>query len=393
MRDVLYLAWRYLAYNKVKTAVLVAAVTVTVYLPAGLQILVSQSAAELTARAQATPLLVGAKGSPLELVLNSLYFASDTPSTLPYAQVSRVEESGLARAIPLYTRYRAHEGRIVGTTLEYFEFRGLEIARGRTLEMLGECVLGARVARQANLEPGDYVLSAKESVFDITDYPLKMKVVGVLKPVGTADDEVVFVDVKTAWVIEGLGHGHQDLRQPGASSGVLRTEGKKIIANASVVVYNEITPENLSSFHFHGDPETFPLTSVIVLPPDEKSSTLLQGRYLGDKEVVQIVKPTTVMNELLDTILTVRNYVLVAVVLVGVATLATMILVFTLSLQLRKREIETMRKIGGSRLRMGSIVIMEIAGVLLAGLLLAGLLSLLTAAVAPVATRALILLS
>ena len=36
-------------------------------------------AKELTARAQATPLLVGAKGSPLELMLNSLYFESDTP--------------------------------------------------------------------------------------------------------------------------------------------------------------------------------------------------------------------------------------------------------------------------------------------------------------------------
>ena len=69
MTDVLYLAWRYLTYHKVKTFVLVSAAAIIVYLPVGLDIIVSQSAKELTARAQATPLLVGAKGSPLELVL------------------------------------------------------------------------------------------------------------------------------------------------------------------------------------------------------------------------------------------------------------------------------------------------------------------------------------
>ena len=59
MTDVLYLAWRYLSYHKGKTAVLVAAVAVIVYLPVGLNIVVGQSAAELTARADATPLLIG----------------------------------------------------------------------------------------------------------------------------------------------------------------------------------------------------------------------------------------------------------------------------------------------------------------------------------------------
>ena len=79
MRDVLFLAWRYLAHNRVKTAVLVGSIMLIVYLPVALRVLVRQSAAVLTARAEATPLLVGAKGSPLELALSSLYFESDTP--------------------------------------------------------------------------------------------------------------------------------------------------------------------------------------------------------------------------------------------------------------------------------------------------------------------------
>ena len=394
MTDVLYLAWRYLAYHRFKTAVLVAAVAIIVYLPVGLNVIVSQSAKELAARAQATPLLIGAKGSPLELVLNSLYFESDTPPAMRYAEVDRVEQSGMARAIPLYTRFRAGKSPIVGTVLEYFKFRGLEMAEGRTMARTGECVLGAAAADTAGVGPGKHVRSSPETVFDLAGvYPLKMKVVGVLKPTGTPDDLAVFVDVKTTWVIEGLAHGHQDLSRPDAAAGVLRKEGSKIIGNASVVEYNEITAENVSSFHFHGDPDTFPLTTVIVLPMDAKSKTLLQGRYLGEDERVQIVKPVAVMDDLLGTIFTVRRYVMVAVIILAVATLATMALVFVLSLQLRRREMETMQKIGGSKARIRGLVAVEILGVLVSGVLMAAILSALTGWFATTVTRMLVVLS
>ncbi len=101
MKNTLYLALRYLAYNRVKTLILVASITLIVYLPAGLRVLVSQSQDELATRAAVTPLLIGAKGSPLELVLNSLYFESDTPAEMASVEVGRVNDSGLATAIPL----------------------------------------------------------------------------------------------------------------------------------------------------------------------------------------------------------------------------------------------------------------------------------------------------
>ena len=130
--------------------------------------------------------------------------------------------------------------------------------------------------------PGGSVVSSPESVFDIAGvYPLRMRVAGVLAAADTPDDEAVFVDLKTAWIIEGLAHGHQDLSKPEAASAVLRREGNTYVANASVTQYNEITPANADTFHFHGDPSTFPITAVIAFPRDEKNATLLQGKYLG----------------------------------------------------------------------------------------------------------------
>jgi putative ABC transport system permease protein len=394
MAGILHLAWRYLAYHKVKTIVLVTAVTTIIYLPVALDIVVRHSARELTIRAQATPLLVGAKGSPLELVLNALYFESHPPASIRYAEVDRVRHSELARAIPLHTRFRAGKSPLVATTLDYFEFRGLELAEGRAMTMLGECVLGATAAKSAGVGPGGHVLSSSENVFDLAGaYPLRMKVAGVLRPTGTPDDLAVFTDVKTAWVIEGLAHGHEDLQRPVAADRILRTEGSRIVANASVVEYQEITPDNAASFHFHGDPAGFPVTSVIALPHDTRCETLLQGRYLRDEETVQIVRPAAVMDDLLSTILTIRRYVLLAAVILGAATLATTTLVFVLSLQLRRREMQTLAKIGGSKRLIGSLVAVEILGVLGAGVLLAASLAAATGWLAAAVTRAFVLMS
>lgn len=394
MKDVFYLAWKHLAYHRIKTVVLVVSITMIVYLPLGLNTLVTQGAKELRVRANATPLLVGAKGSPLELVLSSLYFESDIPPSMRYAEVKRIEQTRLALAIPLYPRFRTRQSMIVGTSLEYFDFRGLKIKSGRTFGMLGECVLGAQAARMSGSQPSDTVSSAPESVFDIAGiYPLKMKVVGVLQPTGTPDDRAVFVDIRTAWVIEGLAHGHDELSRSGGDSAVLRRDGNTIIANASVVQYNEITPENVASFHFHGDSVEFPVTATIVVPQNEKSATLLQGRYLSDDELVQIIRPNDIMDELLRMVLTVQRYMMLAVALAGIATLATMILVFCLSLQLRQREMETIVKIGGSRARIASLIAAEIVGVIVAGVAMAGLGSLGTRWLVVYTTRLFILIT
>ncbi len=373
MRGALYLAWRYLAHHRGKTAILVASITLIVFLPLGLDVLVGQSAAELTARAQSTPLLVGSLGSPLELVLNSLYFEPDEPETMPYAEVTRIAESGLADPIPLHLRFRVRQHPVVGTTLEYFDFRGLRITEGRRMAVLGECVLGAKAARELDVSVGEWVVSSPEGVFDLAGvYPLRMRVVGVLAPAHSPDDRAVFVDVKTAWIIQGYGHGHQDLATPQAESAVLAREGSRITANASVVQYNEITEENLDSFHFHGDLADYPVTAAIAIPRDERSRALLLGRYEAPGEAAQIVRPLAVMNELLDTIFTVQSYVVAAIGSVAVATLATAALVFLLSLRLRRREIETMVKIGGARRSVAAVLVSEVAFVLAVAVCLAG---------------------
>jgi putative ABC transport system permease protein len=373
MLDSLYIAWQYVRYNKIKTATLIACITLIAFLPISLELLLDESEQQLTSRATSTPLVVGAKGSALDLLMNTLYFGDEVPEMITMDASNRVTDTDLAGSIPLYVRFKARGAPIVGTTLDYFDFRGLEIERGSSLTMLGDCVLGASVAERLNLKPGDALLSSPETLFDLAGvYPLKMKVAGVLKKSHTSDDLAVFVDLKTAWIIQGLMHGHKDVTKTTDTSVILKKTKKNVSASAKLFQFTEITEENMDSFHFHGNPSAYPITAVITLPHDTKSGTILQGRFLSMKEIYQIVKPEQVIDGLLQNIFRIKNVLDSVIVIVGLATLLAIVLVFALSLRLRQREIQTIFKLGCSRMTIVRLIGAEIFIIVLTSSVLCG---------------------
>jgi len=374
MSGALFLGWRYLAHHRFKSGILIASITLMLFLPAATRLLVEDSATALTARADVTPLILGARGSELELVLNTLYFHAESPVEIDNKTLIEAQSTSLAGFIPIHSKFHSQGAPIVGTSLDYFDFRGLDIADGRQIGLLGECVIGANVAARLGLGPGDSIISSPETVFDIAGvYPLKMTIAGVLDSAGTADDDAVFVDVRTSWIIQGLGHGHTDLAEPEAGAAVLSRRDNVVTANASLSQYAEITPENISAFHFHGSDETFPLTSIIAVPPDQKNATLLRGRY-HDNELLQLVLPGKVLDDLLETVFAVQNYVILGLAILSLATVAVITLVFLLSQQLRKGEFHTLSRIGASRGYILVLIASEIGFVfLISALLAAGL--------------------
>jgi putative ABC transport system permease protein len=361
MIDSLYIAWKYITYNKIKTATLVACITLISFLPLSLQLLLEESERQLMSRAVSTPLVVGAKGSALDLVMNTLYFDDEVPELMTMQASERVMDTDLALPIPVYVRFEARGNPIVGTTLDYLDFRGLRIAQGRQFAVLGDCVLGAKVAAELGLNPGDSLVSSPETLFDLAGvYPLKMQVVGILEKSHTSDDLAVFVDLKTAWVIQGLGHGHEDVTKLQDPTLVLKRTEKNVAATAKLYHYTEITDKNIDSFHFHGDLARYPITAVIVLPHDEKSGTILRGRYLSRGETRQIVRPQDVIDGLLQNIFRIKNVLDAVISVVALATILAVILVFALSLRLRQREIQTIFKLGCRRATIARLLSAEI---------------------------------
>lgn len=350
MTRVLYLAWRYVAYYRLKTAILVAGLALTMLLPLATHLLIRHFEAALKARALATPLVVGAKGNRFDLVLKALYFSSAAVDPVRWKDYEAVLDSELAQAIPIESRFTARGSPVVGTSIEYFEFRRLHVARGTLFTRIGQCVIGSHVATEFGLGPGDALFSDQTTLYDISrSYPLKMQITGVLAHSGTADDFAVFVDVKTTWIIAGLSHGHGDVTTSEAPGLIAIRDANGVRTTDAIVEYNEVTDENAASFHTHGSPGDLPLTAVIVLPQDRKAETILKARYREPGRTDQMLEPLHVIDELMERVFEVQRVFNLAFGLVAVSILLFMVLVVLLSQRLRAREMETMRKIGCGR--------------------------------------------
>ncbi len=153
---------------------------------------------------------------------------------------------------------------------------------------------------------------------------------------------------------------------------IIERTDANVVASARLVEYNEITEQNIASFHFHGAANEYPLSGVIAIPHDTRSGTLLRGRYLDGETDYQLVVPASVIDGLLANIFRIKNVLDAVIAVVGTAAVLALILVFALSLRLRQREFHTVFRLGGSRLTVVRLLAAEITIVVgLAGMLCA----------------------
>ena len=358
--NALYLAFAYLRYHWARSLVLVLVAALIMFVPVATQTLLSTSERALVARGEATPLLLGSRGSQLDLTMAALYFSEERPDPVPMREVEAVWDSGLGIPIPVHTAFSSGGFRIVGTTLDYFDFRELTPADGRGLSLLGDAIIGADVAAALGKSVGDTLVSSPENLFDLDGvYPLEMPIVGVLAPTNTPDDQAIFVDIKTAWVIQGIGHGHENVVTAADIAA-----GSDALANAAVVQYQRITPDNIESFHFHGSQDDFPTSAVIVVPNNTRAGTILKGRYLDTETPSQLIEPASVIQGLVDRIFRIKSLLDVVTAIIAVAAFAAIGLAIFLSYRLRAKEIATAKKLGAERGMILRLVAAEIVTLL-----------------------------
>ena len=318
------LALSNLAFRRGRAMTLVLALGLVVALPAALNVLLERASRSLAARAEATPIVAGTEGSELDLAVASLWFVPPAPRSFPAGELARLGGDGLATAIPLHLGQSLQREPLVGTTLDYLDFRRLSLAAGRPFGTLGECVLGAAAAKRLGLKPGDSAMTDAGDPHDLAaSPPIRLEITGVLAPTGTPDDDAVFADVKTAWTVAGLGHGHDDLS-------------------------GEVDPADL---------------------------------------IGKIGERTVASERLLREILRVRTLLNATLLVVAVATLAIAALVLVLSIRMRDDEFATLGALGAARGTVAAMVAAEIAIVLGLALGLALLLTGLAAALAPQVDR------
>jgi putative ABC transport system permease protein len=354
-RHAAYLAWRYVVATPWRSLAMGFAVAVAVYLPVASWSVGRVLEDAMMARARSTPIVVGHKGDEVDLVLASLYFRGEVHDAVPYGVVARLRERHDAAVVPLHTAHSAGGVPVVGTSLAYFEARGMQVARGRTPAVVGEVMAGAEAAVEAGLEVGNRLRSDQRNLYDLSGaYPSQLTVVGILAPTGGPDDEVLFADVKTSWLLDGRLHGHAEVTEADA----LARDEDDLVASPALFVFTELDEKSLSSFHAHGSQASWPLTSVLVFP----RSTLAHDQVLGDMavdEALHAVRPVGVVRTVLGIVLRVQQLLYAYLALQGVVTLALLGSVVLLSLRLRADEMALIQRMGGGRGTMIRVVLAE----------------------------------
>lgn len=171
------------------------------------------------------PMLLGAKGSPNQLVLNSVFLKDQPVGNIKYAQLEKLRQNkNIKMVIPLGFGDNYKGFRIVGTEQAAFEMpkhlgsddKWLNIAQGKKFKDSGEAVIGAEVAKRTGLKVGDSFSSVHGVVVNTNaeNHNEKYKVTGILHPVQGPYDSAVFVTMESIW----SQHNHHSMAESGEAS-------------------------------------------------------------------------------------------------------------------------------------------------------------------------------
>ncbi|MEQ9302764.1 MAG: ABC transporter permease, partial [Marinoscillum sp.] len=167
-----------------------------------------QLKSEISKNAKGVDLVVGAKGSPLQLILANIFhvdFPTGNIDLKEAAQVSRSRYIDYAIPLSLGDSYRGL--RIVGTTQAYPELYGANLKTGHWFGDHMEVVIGAQVARDLSLAIGDtfesqHGLSEEGEAHGAHPF----EVVGILTSTNTVIDKLILTGIESIWEV----HGHEE---------------------------------------------------------------------------------------------------------------------------------------------------------------------------------------
>jgi len=206
----LYIAWRNLGLKKLQTALSLVLLAFGVGLVSLLMLTEKQLTDTFDRNIRDIDLVLGAKGSPLQLILANVYHVDAPTGNIRLADAEKVmNHPYIASGIPLAYGDNYRGFRIVGSTPDYTAHYGAEWAKGKPFENAFEVVVGARVAETTGLQVGDEFFSA-HGLQDETDVHTDKTfyVVGVLEESGSVLDQLLLCNIETIWGVHE-GHGEE----------------------------------------------------------------------------------------------------------------------------------------------------------------------------------------
>ncbi|MCF2875767.1 MULTISPECIES: ABC transporter permease [unclassified Tenacibaculum] len=157
-------------------------------------------------------LVIGAKGSPLQLVLASVLHVDNPTGNILFREVKQITNSPLIKkAVPISYGDNYKGYRIVGTTNEFTTLYNAGLAKGAQIKNTFEVILGATVAEKLDLDIGDTFLSSHGLIEnDIESHDEKYTIVGVLEQTDKVIDRLLLTSLESIWDAHDHGNEHHE---------------------------------------------------------------------------------------------------------------------------------------------------------------------------------------
>lgn len=157
-------------------------------------------------------MVLGAKGSPLQLVLASVLHMDNPTGNISLAEAERITKNPLIKkAVPISYGDNYKGFRILGSNDEFAGLYEAELAEGREPSKSMEVTLGSTVAEETDLKIGDTFMSSHgltENTVEVHNHPLT--VVGIYKPTYKVIDKLIVTQLESIWDVHEHGEEHHD---------------------------------------------------------------------------------------------------------------------------------------------------------------------------------------
>lgn len=201
--NIITLVWKYLTARPLNTAINIILLSLGIAVITILLLFNNQFEKKISDNARGIDLVVGAKGSPLQLILCNIFHVDFPTGNIKLIEADRIAKNRLIKtAIPLALGDSYKSYRIVGTTLNYATLYQADLAQGVWWRNNLEVTIGATVAELTNLGVNDEFSSAHGLTLDghaHNEYHYIVK--GIMKRTNSVLDNLILTNIESVWLM------------------------------------------------------------------------------------------------------------------------------------------------------------------------------------------------
>ena len=331
------IAWKNTWFKPLNTVLSIILLTASVAIISLLILLQKQFEKQFSSNIDGVDLVIGAKGSPMQLILSSVYQMDAPTGNINYkdAQVW-MKHPFVKTAIPLAFGDNYRGFRIVGTTNEYLKKYEAEIISGAMFTKNFEVVLGSEVAHKMNIKVGDKFFGShgdaeEGEVHDEYAYVVK----GIASPTGKVIDNLILTNIESVWAM----HHHEE-------------------DGAATAIHEHEDGDNHQHEEAHNHEADHEITAVLIKLKN-KMGFILWPRLIAQNTKMQAASPAIEINRLFSLFgigLEALQYLAYGIMLIS--GISIFIALYN-TLKERKYEFALMRVSGASRSQLLILVLFE----------------------------------